>query len=151
MSKKSIRDITSLLDDLPVAHKLQISSKTVSPLTRKWVELLNEPIRDHSEPTHFEGETLTVAVDGPVWATELRHNTPSFLRKLHMLGYQQISQIKIITKPQNIGPNRQQPIVRPAVDDDVLKGLARSAEHVEEKALAKALAGLAQVLKRKSK
>ncbi|MBT5560069.1 MAG: DUF721 domain-containing protein [Proteobacteria bacterium] len=146
MSKKANRNITTLLGDLPVSRKLKSSSKIVSPIADNWLELIEQPLSAHSLPSHFEDETLTVAVDGSVWATELRHNIPSILRKLHILGHNQVLKIKIILQPENIGPNRQKRTIRQTVDADALKGIAHSAQHVKEEILAKALKSLAKTL-----
>jgi hypothetical protein len=149
--KKTNRNITTLLGDLPVTRKLKSSLKIVSPIADNWLELLDQPLSAHSTPSHFEGETLTIAVDGPVWATELRHNIPSVLRKLHVLGHNQIAKIKIVLQPENIGPIRQKSIVRPTVDANALDGLTLSAKYVEEEILAKALRNLSKTLARKPK
>ena len=149
MPKKTNRNITTLLGDLPVTRKLKSSLEIISPIADKWLELLDQPLSAHSIPSHFEGETLTIAVDGPVWATELRHSTPSILRKLHVLGHNQILNIKIILKPENIGPIRQESIIRPKVDADTLDVLTHSAEYVEEEILAQALKNLRKTLGKK--
>ena len=151
MSKKANRNITTLLGDLPVSRKLKSSSKVVFPIADKWLDLIDQPLSVHSEPSHFEGETLTIAVDGPVWATELRHNIPSILRKLHVLGHSQVLKIKIILQPENIGPIRQKRTIRQTVDADTLRGIAHSAEYVKEEILAKALKSLVKTLNRKHK
>lgn len=151
MSKKANRNITTLLDDLPVARKLKSSSKIVSPIADKWLQLLDQPLSVHSSPSHFEGETLTIVVDGPVWATELRHNIPSVLRKLHVLGHNQIINIKIILRPENIGPAQKKSIVRPSVDVHALDALTNSAEYVKEEVLAKALKSLGKTLAKNPK
>ena len=142
MSKKANRNITTLLGDLPVSRKLKSSSKIVSPIAKNWLELIDQPLSAHSVPSHFEGETLTIAVDGSVWATELRHNIPSILRKLHLLGHNQVLKIAIILQPENIGPIRQKRTIRKIVDADALRGIAHSAEYVKEEILAKALKSL---------
>jgi hypothetical protein len=51
-------------------------------LRARWFELVGEPMAGHSEPTLYEGGTLTVTVGSPAWASRLRQQEPGLVRAL---------------------------------------------------------------------
>ncbi len=66
----------------------------------RWQALVGEPMAAHSEPTHYEGGRLTVAADGPAWASRIRQQDAALLRALHAdpaLGA--LRAIKVIVRP----------------------------------------------------
>ncbi len=45
----------------------------VTALARRWPEVVGEEVAEHATPSSVRDGVLTVIVDGPIWATQLRY------------------------------------------------------------------------------
>lgn len=52
-------------------------------LSERWAEAVGEAIAAHARPERLESGRLTVVVDDPAWATELRYHTARILDALN--------------------------------------------------------------------
>ncbi len=52
-------------------------------LHERWADAVGEMIAAHSQPQRFEAGRLTVVVDDPAWATELRYQSERILAALN--------------------------------------------------------------------
>ena len=52
-------------------------------LTDRWTEAVGEAIAAHARPERLDAGRLTVVVDDPAWATELRYHTARILDALN--------------------------------------------------------------------
>ena len=66
---------TSLGDALAaVGRELGMSSTdAITALDRRWHEVVGEEIAQHVHPSSVRDGVLTVVVDGPIWATQMRY------------------------------------------------------------------------------
>ncbi len=54
----------------------------LAQLRLRWHALIGDPMAAHCEPTHYEAGRLTVAADGPAWASRVRQQEGALLRAL---------------------------------------------------------------------
>ena len=68
-------DPTSLGDALAAVGKELGMGATgaVSALSRRWPEIVGEEVAQHAHASSVRDGVLTVVVDGPIWATQLRY------------------------------------------------------------------------------
>ena len=52
-------------------------------LIDRWIEAVGDAVAAHARPERLEAGRLTVVVDDPAWATELRYHTPRILDALN--------------------------------------------------------------------
>ena len=52
-------------------------------LNERWTEAVGEAIAAHAQPERLEAGRLTVVVDDPAWATELRYHSGRILAALN--------------------------------------------------------------------
>ena len=66
---------TSLGDALAaVGRELGMSATgAVTALARRWPEVVGDDVAEHAHPSSVRDGVLTVVVDGPIWATQLRY------------------------------------------------------------------------------
>ena len=135
MKNKAEQKFTSLLADLPAIKKLRQTQATVEKLRPMWDQIAEQPLAAHCAPVYFEDGCLLITVDGPAWHSELRHRSPAVLRKLHVLGFEEIQQLQIQFKPADIGPNRNEKPQREKPDQSSLAAIDQCARWNEDEQL----------------
>lgn len=71
----------------PLARRLGApSASSLAKVFRRWDDIVGGPIATHSRPVSLVDGVLTVAVDEPAWATELRFVAPTLLERVNRLG-----------------------------------------------------------------
>ena len=69
-------------------------------LNDRWVEAVGEAIAAHARPERLEAARLTVVVDDPAWATEVRYHTARILEALNANpGAAAISELHVRVQP----------------------------------------------------
>ena len=69
-------------------------------LTDRWSEAVGEAIAAHARPERLEAGRLTVVVDDPAWATELRYHSARILDALNANpGAATISELRLRVQP----------------------------------------------------
>jgi len=78
-------------------------------LQGRWQALVGEPMAAHVEPAHYEAGRLTVAADGPAWASRVRQQEAVLVRALRAdPEFKALREIRIQLQPTK-------PVVAPAV------------------------------------
>ena len=76
-------------------------ASTLSRVFASWEELVGDAIAAHSRPRSLRGGSLVVAVDEPVWATQLTWlETDLVIRLNEVLGEGQIERIEVRVQPR---------------------------------------------------
>jgi len=80
----------------------------------RWHTLVGEPMTGHSEPILYEAGRLTVAADGPAWASRIRQQEAALLRALRAdPTLRGLREIKVTIRPTSaraaasVAPTRQ--------------------------------------------
>lgn len=69
-------------------------------LNDRWAEAVGEAIAAHAQPERLEAGRLTVVVDDPAWATELRYHSSRILAALNAdSGAAAISELHLRVHP----------------------------------------------------
>ncbi len=69
-------------------------------LNERWTEAVGEAIAAHAHPERIEAGRLTVVVDDPAWATELRYHSSRILAALNAdSGAATISELHLRVHP----------------------------------------------------
>ena len=75
------RPVGSSLDAV-ARHLGVVNAAALTAVFSAWGELVGEAVAAHSVPAELHGGRLTVGVDDPAWATQLRWLTPDVLGRL---------------------------------------------------------------------
>lgn len=66
-----------------VAERLGVGrADAVGAVFARWPEVVGPTLAEHVRPVRLEAGTLSVAVDHPAWAVEIRRLTPELLQRL---------------------------------------------------------------------
>ncbi len=69
-------------------------------LTRRWPEVVGDAIAAHARLQTLRGGVLTVAVDGPEWATELRYlGADVRARVTDLVGADLVRDVRVVVAP----------------------------------------------------
>jgi predicted nucleic acid-binding Zn ribbon protein len=69
-------------------------------LNERWAEAVGEAIAAHARPERLEAGRLTVVVDDPAWATELRYHSSRILAALNTeSGAATVSELRLRVQP----------------------------------------------------
>ncbi len=69
-------------------------------LNERWTEAVGEAIAAHSQPERLDAGRLTVVVDDPAWATELRYHSSRILAALNAeSGAATIAELRLRVQP----------------------------------------------------
>ena len=76
------------------------SADAVGTVFGKWAQLVAEQVAAHATPVRLRNGALSVAVDDPVWATQLRWLESDVVAKLtEALGEGVVDRIEVRVKP----------------------------------------------------
>jgi predicted nucleic acid-binding Zn ribbon protein len=76
MSRRSGGDEPTSIGDALAAVGRDLgmpATGAVTALERRWPEVVGEEVAEHATPSSVRDGVLTVVVDGPIWATQLRY------------------------------------------------------------------------------
>jgi predicted nucleic acid-binding Zn ribbon protein len=93
------RSVVASLD--VVARRLGAPpAAVVARIFAHWDELVGPDIADHARPLSLRDGVLTVQVDHPAWATQLRYLSPDLLRRLReATGSEDLRELKLRVRP----------------------------------------------------
>lgn len=95
VGSKSIKDLAA-----EVLRRFGRQSDDLALLQARWRTLVGEPMAAHSEPTHYEAGRLTVAADGPAWASRVRQRQAELLRALRVEpAFNALREIRVQVQP----------------------------------------------------
>lgn len=80
------RELRSISDSLKAVTAGFGSRGRAIDLNERWAQAVGEAIAAHAQPERLEAGRLTVVVDDPAWATELRYHSNRILTALNAEG-----------------------------------------------------------------
>jgi predicted nucleic acid-binding Zn ribbon protein len=96
------KDPTSMTEALrAVGADLGIpDTDALATLTRRWTEVVGDAIAAHARLQSLRNGLLTVAVDGPEWATELRYlGAEVRARVTDIVGADLVRDVRVVVAP----------------------------------------------------
>ena len=101
-NRASIREPRSIGESLKSVTAGFGSRGRAIDLTDRWSEAVGEAIAAHARPERLDAGRLTVVVDDPAWATELRYHSARILDALNTNpGAAPISELHLRVQPGN--------------------------------------------------
>ena len=70
----------------------------MSAIQDVWNSVVEETVALHAQPLRLDQSTLVVAVDRPVWATQIRLLSSGILSKLAELGIDGVSAVEAVVR-----------------------------------------------------
>ena len=135
------RDAHSLFDEI------RRHAGALTPFRQLWQQLLPAPLHQHARPVLLRYYTLTVWVDSPVWAHQLRHTQTSILARLRTAGLPRVDALRIRLAPEDQIPRRAGKN-RPAPSEQVERLLHSTADSLCDDDLAAAVSRLGRALRK---
>lgn len=71
------------------------SRRDVGGLFGRWSEAVGEQVAAHVKPLKLDGGVLTVEVDDPAWATQVKFLTPTIVARLRDVAGVEVGQIAV--------------------------------------------------------
>lgn len=132
-------------------HKLEL-------ITLNWAHIAGERLGEHSAPKRLVRGTLTVAAEGPAWASELSAESQSLLRKAaELVGESGVRKVRIQARASLAGGPAEEagPGAEPGSEREVglAEDVAGELESIEGEELRRALERMlrASITSRQSK
>ena len=83
--------------------------RAVTTVFDAWPSVVGEVVAQHARPVSIDRGSLVVAVDAPVWATELRYRKHELIERLEgVLGPAVVTAIEVRVRPRP-GPTEASP------------------------------------------
>ena len=150
MSDNKPKPIESAADPDSVIGQLQLKAKRLHQLNKIFQSALPEFLTNHITLATLKDGLLVACADSPIWATNMRYETPGVLHKLKQLNnFPQIDEIKLIqsrtadAQVTNIKKEQAQ-----FVSESVRNLLTEQASTLKNRKLQNALHRLAKNIKR---
>jgi len=64
----------------------------------RWVDAVGDAVARHVQPVKLDGTRLTVEVDDPAWATQLRFLEATVIAQLRAVAHAEVEQLEIRVK-----------------------------------------------------
>ena len=81
--------------------------ETVRSVFDRWPDLVGEQVAARSQPIALRDGVLSVGVDDPAWATQLRFLEAELLRQIAVeFGPDEVTSIDVKVRPRGAGPGR---------------------------------------------
>jgi hypothetical protein len=75
--------------------------RTVGGLFGRWDEAVGEQVAQHVRPLKLDGGVLTVEVDDPAWATQVRFLASTIIARLAEVAGVQVEQLQVRVDPRS--------------------------------------------------
>src|SRR6187431_1110677 len=92
--------LTSSLDGV-VKSLRGPSRRAVGGLFGRWDEAVGEQVAQHVRPVKLDGGVLSVEVDDPAWATQVKFLAPTIMQRLAEITGTRIEQLQVRVDPRN--------------------------------------------------
>jgi hypothetical protein len=76
------------------------SRRAVAGLFGRWSEAVGEQVAEHVRPVKLDAGVLTVEVDDPAWATQVKFLTPTIIARLAEVAGTQVDRIQVRVDPR---------------------------------------------------
>jgi hypothetical protein len=77
------------------------SRKAVGGLFGRWNEAVGEQVAEHVRPVKLDGGVLTVEVDDPAWATQVKFLAPTIIARLAEVAAARVDTLQVRVDPRN--------------------------------------------------
>jgi hypothetical protein len=77
------------------------SRGAVGGLFGRWDEAVGEQVAQHVRPLKLDGGVLTVEVDDPAWATQVKFLAPTIISRLAEVAGAHVEQLQVRVDPRN--------------------------------------------------
>lgn len=85
-----------------VVRSLRGPSRTaVGGLFGRWDEAVGEQVAQHVRPVKLDGGVLSVEVDDPAWATQVKFLAPTIIVRLAEVAGARVEQLQVRVDPRN--------------------------------------------------
>jgi len=98
--------ITTSLDSV-VRSLRGPSRQAVGGLFGRWDEAVGEQVAQHVRPLKLDNGVLSVEVDDPAWATQVKFLTPTILTRLQEVAGVAVTDLHVRVEPRNARGARQ--------------------------------------------
>ena len=149
MSVNKPKPIVNAADPASVIGQLRLEAKRLDQLNKIFQSALPEFLTDHITLATIKDGLLVAFADSPIWATNMRYETPSILKKLKQLeNFPEIDEIKLVqSRTANTQvSNTKREKVQPA-SESVRNLLTKQASTLKNRKLQSALRRLAKNIK----
>lgn len=77
------------------------SRQVVGGLFGRWTEAVGEQVAQHVRPVKLDGRVLSVDVDDPAWATQVKFLAPTIISRLAEVTGAQVDRIQVRVDPRS--------------------------------------------------
>lgn len=77
------------------------SRRAVGGLFGRWDEAVGEQVAQHVRPIKLDGGVLSVEVDDPAWATQVKFLAPTIIARLADVAGARVDQLQVRVDPRN--------------------------------------------------
>jgi len=77
------------------------SRRAVGGLFGRWADAVGAQVADHVRPLKLDGAVLTVEVDDPAWATQIKFLTPMIIERLAAVAGVKVDKIQVKVDPRS--------------------------------------------------
>ena len=71
------------------------SVRALGDVFGRWVDAVGDSVAHHVQPVKLDGTTLTVEVDDPAWATQLRFLEATVISQLRAVAHAEVDRLEI--------------------------------------------------------
>jgi hypothetical protein len=82
------------------------SRRAVGGLFGRWGDAVGAQVADHVRPLKLDGGVLTVEVDDPAWATQIKFLTPMIIERLASVAGVTVDKIQVKVDPRSARGSR---------------------------------------------
>jgi hypothetical protein len=112
--------------------------RVLTQLNRILSRTLPPPLADHCQVLNLRQHTLTLGVDGPLWASRLRYQTRTLLQQLAQVESVTVHTIQVKIRPEP-GPKNKKPCRNSRLSADNARLLQQTANTLGDERLRAAL------------
>jgi predicted nucleic acid-binding Zn ribbon protein len=77
------------------------SRRAVAGLFGRWAEAVGEQVAEHVRPVKLDAGVLSVEVDDPAWATQVKFLAPTIIARLAEVAGTQVDRIQVRVDPRS--------------------------------------------------
>ncbi|MEE8482270.1 MAG: DUF721 domain-containing protein [Acidiferrobacterales bacterium] len=125
------------------AQQAEMLRQSLAPL---WQQVVGPDIAAHSHPLRLEGQCLLVHTDSSLWANQIRHRYPDFVKQLQQFSQlRKITELRVRVVPPNEAPGPERVShPRPTMSSAASEVIAGGAKGIHDESLRAALLRLSR-------
>ena len=90
--------VRSLRGPEPAGQGASSSVRALGDVFGRWIDAVGDAVARHVQPVKLDGTRLTVEVDDPSWATQLRFLEATVIEQLRTVAHAEVDQLEIRVK-----------------------------------------------------